>query len=212
MLIGWRRTLAGVARGFEKPACGTDGRPRELNNKLLVCNAASFYRSLPNKNGSTTLSDDRVATNIVYPCPDDNARRPAHPALLFHEGPRLLRCNTRSRTNSRYPSRAISRRAADGTKSGGPATARPRVKSAGIGRHMPRIPGRRRRCADRRPPVRCASHFGATPRSLRPREPRVSNGVPDMAPTRVIDDRHSVRRVAARGCVGRYPVPFDNRG
>jgi len=209
--IGGRRTLAGFTRGFEKPACGPDRRPRELNNKLSVCNAACFYRSLPNKNGSITLSDDRVATNIVYSCPDDNARRLATPCCS-PLAPRMLRRNTRRHTNSRYPSRAISRRAADGTKSGGPATARPRVKPAGSGRHMPRIPGRRRRCADRRPPVRCASHFGATPRSLRPREPRVSNGVPDTAPTRVIDDRHSVRRVAARGCVGRYPVPFDNRG
>ncbi len=207
----WATHAGRLYTRIREAACGTDRRPRELNNKLLVCNAASFYRSLPNKNGSTTFSDDRVATNIVYSYPDDNARRPSSPAIL-HSRPRMLRRNTHSRTNSRYPSRAISWRAADGTKSGGPATARPRVKPAGPGRHMPRIPGRRRRCADRRPPVRCASHFGATPRSLRPREPRVSNGVPDTAPTRVIDDRHSVRRVAARGCVGRYPVPFDNRG
>lgn len=210
MPIGGRRTLAGFARGFGKPHAVLTAVRASLTTNFQCAMQRVFadrYRTRTDQLQFPMTGSQQILC-IRGPMATQGAIR----HRVVAQASRMLRCTTRRRTNSRYPSRAISRRAADGTKSGGPATARPRVKPAGTGRHMARIPGRRRRCADRRPPVRCASHFGVTPRSLRPREPRVSNGVPDTAPTRVIDDRHSVRRVAASGCVGRYPVPFDNRG
>lgn len=212
MPIGGRRTLAGLyTRDSRSPHAVLTTVRASLTTNFQCAMQRVFtdrYRTRTDQSRFPMTGSQRI---LCIRAPTTTHRRLATPCCS-PLAPRMLRRNTRRHTNSRYPSRAISRRAADGTKSGGPATARPRVKPVGSGRHMPRIPGRRRRCADRRPPVRCASHFGATPRSLRPREPRVSNGVPDTAPTRVIDDRHSVRRVAARGSVGRYPVPFDNRG
>lgn len=113
-----------------EPAHGNARHAFELNNKHPVCNAASFYRSLPIKNGSAIVCDDRVAPNTRYLCEVAWGQGLGNAIGRCRCGPCCAAANARV-PNSRYPSRAISTRAADGTKTRGPATARPRAKPVG---------------------------------------------------------------------------------
>ncbi|MBY4833177.1 hypothetical protein K6W55_23430 [Burkholderia dolosa] len=62
MSIDGRRMLAGHAARIA--SARNEDQAFELNNKLSVFNAVFFYRSLPDKNGSTAIRDDRVILNI----------------------------------------------------------------------------------------------------------------------------------------------------
>lgn len=125
---------------------------------------------------------------------------------------RALRRNVCGYPNSRYASRVISRRAADGTKSRGPAAARPRTNAGRCGGSWR---GVRAVVADaqtggrptdaRRTVVRRRDRCARANLARRTASPMQCRRAPST-----IDDQSG--RAAAACRAGRYPVTFDYRG